>query len=498
MNLANTLRYTAERTPNGEALVGDGISVTYRQLTNRVSAIAGGISSLGIGEGDVVATVMRNTVEQVEVFWACQWLGAVYMPLSWRNPPATVRYSIEDSAARLVIYEEIGEDHVDRLDADVTLVAAGGTSDAPSLDGLAGSESIDGRFDLPDSRPALMLYTSGTTGRPKGVPRSHRAERAAATAQALQHGYVRYERTLGVMPIYHTMGVHSLLSMALLGGCYVVQPDWDPEQALSLVSSHRVTSLYLAPTLFYDLVNSGAPSLPIRALGYAGAAMTGVLVDKCSEFFSPEVFVNHYGSTEIYCYTIGGGQRSKPGNAGPASINARVRVVSMEDGADADEVVEQGEQGQLICHMSSDEAFAGYWNRPDADEMAIRDGWYFTGDLGRVDEDGDHWILGRVDDMINSGGENIHPLEVESVLVRAPGVREVAVFATLDERYGQKVTAAVVADKGVDGDALDAFCLASADLARYKRPREYRFVDELPRSPSGKILRRLLREGEQQ
>lgn len=497
MNLANTLRYTADRFPNAQALAGDGVSSTYGELVNRISAIAGGMSLLGVDEGDVVTTVLPNTVDQVELFWACQWLGAVFMPLSWRNPPAAVRYSIEDSASRIVFYEERSEDHVAGLD-DITLVATGAASDARSLEDLAEVDPLDGRFDLGDSEPALMLYTSGTTGRPKGVPRSHGAERAASIAQALQHGYEPFERTLGVMPIYHTMGVHSMVSMALLGGCYVVQPVWDPDQALSLVTSHDVTSLYLAPTLFYDLVNSGASSLPVRALGYAGAAMTGVLVEECSDFFSPHVFVNHYGSTEIYCYTIGGNQRSKPGNAGPASINAWVRVVSMEEGARPDDIVEPGEEGQLVCHMSSDEAFSGYWNRPDADEAAIRDGWYFTGDLGTVDDDGDHWVLGRVDDMVNSGGENIHPLEVESVLVRAPGVREVAVFGTPDERYGQKVTAAVVADPGVDSDALEAFCLASDDLARYKRPREYRFVDELPRSPSGKILRRLLRNGENQ
>lgn len=160
------------------------------------------------------------------------------------------------------------------------------------------------------------------------------------------------------------------------------------------------------------------------------------------------------------------------------------------------DLVASGNEGQIICHMSSDEAFSGYWNRTDADERAIKDGWYFTGDLGRIDDDGDYWIVGRVDDMIISGGENVHPLEIEDILARAPGVREVAVFASPDDRFGQRVVAAIVADPGLDADQLDAFCLDSDDLARYKRPREYRFVDELPKSPSGKILRRLLREEE--
>ncbi|MEE8374698.1 MAG: AMP-binding protein [Acidimicrobiia bacterium] len=496
MNLANTLRYTAERTPDADALAQEGTVLSYRDLAGRTSALAAGLAGLGIGEGDVVATVMKNRVENVEVFWACQWLGAVYLPLSWRSQPGSVQYSLEDAGASVVVYESAGEDHVRNLDDSVILVGVGEAALDRSLADLALSDPIDGRFDIPGESAAVMLYTSGTTGKPKGVVRSHQAERVASVAQALQHGYRLGERTLGVMPLYHTMGTHSLMSMALLGGCYVAQPDWGPQEALALIGQHSIRSLYLAPTLFHDLVNSGNSVGTVKALGYAGAAMTGPLVEKCHEFFEPDVFVNHYGSTEIYCYTIGQNQRRKPGNAGRASINARLRLVDVASGAGPDDHVSAGDEGQIICHMSSGEAFTGYWNRPDADEIAIRNGWYFTGDLGRVDDDGDYWIVGRVDDMIISGAENIHPLEVEDVLARAPGVREVAVFGFPDERFGQRVVAAVVTDPGVEADQLDAFCLQSDDLARYKRPREYRFVDDLPRSPSGKILRRLLREQE--
>jgi 2-furoate---CoA ligase len=146
--------------------------------------------------------------------------------------------------------------------------------------------------------------------------------------------------------------------------------------------------------------------------------------------------------------------------------------------------------------MSSDEAFTGYWNRPDADERAIGDGWYHTGDVGRLDEGGDLWLEGRLDDMIISGGENVHPLEVEDVLARHPAVREVAVIGASDDRLGHRVVAVVVAESEVTAEELDAHCLASDTLARFKRPREYRFVDELPKSPAGKILRRMLRENE--
>jgi len=283
------------------------------------------------------------------------------------------------------------------------------------------------------------------------------------------------------MPLYHTMGIHSLVAMHLVGGCFVPQARWDAGEALRLVEEQRVSSLYLAPTLFHDLVHH--PSLPstdvgsVRALGYAGAAMTSTLVRRCADVFSPEVFVNHYGSTEVYTFSIGRDQLAKPGCAGRPAVNTRMKLL---------------DTGEICVELTSAEAFAGYWNRPDADERAIHDGWYATGDTGHLDEDGDLWIDGRVDDMIVSGGENVHPLEVEDVLAAHPAVREVAVIGVADERLGQHVTAVVVGT--ATEDELDAHCLASP-LARFKRPREYRFVGSLPKSASGKILRRMLRDG---
>jgi 2-furoate---CoA ligase len=228
----------------------------------------------------------------------------------------------------------------------------------------------------------------------------------------------------------------------------------------------------------------------VEAVSYAGSAMTSALVARCVETFAPRSFVNHYGSTEIYTFSVHGDQAAKPGCAGRAAMNAQLRLVAA-DAASPDDAAAPGEDGQIICRMDSDEAFAGYWNRPDADAKAIRAGWYFTGDVGRIDGDGDLWVVGRVDDMIISGGENIHPLEVEDVLARHPGVLEAAVVGAPDDRWGHRVVAYVVAPEA-SADELDAHCLAST-LARFKRPREYRFVDALPKSASGKILRRMLR-----
>jgi 2-furoate---CoA ligase len=449
VNLALSLLAAAERHPQAEALPG----ITYAELRERAARIAGG---LGLERGERLATVLDNRVETALLYWAAQWCGAVFVPLSWRASQADLDYCIEDCGARVVIREDSavpdGPEHPGALDRD-------------------------------EREPSLMLYTSGTTGRPKGVPRSHRADYCGSLFQVVQQGYRCGDRTLGVMPLYHTMGIHSLISMHLIGGCFLSQARWDPEEALRLIQEEQITSLYLAPTLFYDLVHH--PSLgeydlsSVETLCYAGAAMTSALVERCVDVFRPRLFVNYYGSTEIYTFSIHRDQAAKPGCAGRPSLGARLSL-------DA--------SGEILCHMDADTAFTGYWRRPDADVRAIREGWYHTGDVGRLDEDGDLWVLGRVDDMIISAGENIHPLEVEDVLAGHPKVAEVAVVAARDDRLGQRVVAVVVADGELTADELDAFCLASDLLARFKRPREYRFVDALPKSPSGKILRRLLRE----
>jgi 2-furoate---CoA ligase len=473
MNLALSLLQAAERTPDAEAVVDGELRCTYGELRTRAARLAAGLAHQGVRRRDRIAAIVRNRFESVELYWAAQWLGAVFVPLSHRIAREDIDYCVTDSGARMLL----------AVDAD--------------LKALRADHEHPGAFDLDEREHSIMLYTSGTTGRPKGVPRSHRADRAAGLSQVIQHGYGFGDRTLGVMPVYHTMGVHSLVAMSLIGGCYVCQPDWDPGEALRLIERERITSLYLAPTLFYDLVADpragGADVSSVEVIGYAGAAMTGALAEHCAALFRPRLFFNHYGSTEIYTFSIHRDQVAKPGCAGRAALNARLRLVRPHPEAMTDETVGPGEDGQIICHLASDEAFGGYWNRPDADAKALRQGWYFTGDLGRLDEDGELWIVGRVDDMIISGGENIHPLEVEEVLARAPGVREVAVIGAPDDRLGQRVVACVVSEPGVTADELDAFCLGSAALARFKRPREYRFVDALPKSPAGKILRRELR-----
>jgi 2-furoate---CoA ligase len=304
------------------------------------------------------------------------------------------------------------------------------------------------------------------------------------------------------MPLYHTMGQRALLMAMMLNGNDVCMQQFDGAAALALIAQERISALFLVPTMFHDLVHhprfAAYDTSSVRNLGYAGMSMTTALIQTCAEKFKPQTFVNFYGSSEIYTFTVCDHLDRKPGCAGRAGYNQAIRLVRADPDPTVgpDECVKPGEAGEVIASMRSAEAFAGYWKRPDADKKAIRKGWYFTGDLGYLDADGELFLVGRVDDMIISGGENIYPEEVEDALARSGLVKLAAVVGLPDDRWGQKVVAFVEpAARDVTAEKLDAACLAGA-LARFKRPRAYVFVEQVPRSASGKLLRRFLRDGQ--
>ena len=282
-------------------------------------------------------------------------------------------------------------------------------------------------------------------------------------------------------------------------GCFVCQPQFDAGEALELIEAERLTSLFLVPTLYHDLLShpefSPERVSSVRRTSFAGMQMTDALVRRVQESFRPDLFVNHYGSSEVFTFTIEQQAHVKPGSAGRAGLDQEVRIVRL--GSDRSERwwwKGHGEEGQIAVRLDHDEAFDGYWRRPDADARALRDGWYFTGDTGYRDEEGDLFVTGRVDDMIISGGENITPVEVENVLSLHPAVAEVAVAGLPDERWGQRVAAFVVRREPVAEEALDEYCRASS-LPAFKRPRAYAFLREIPKSPVGKTLRRRLVAG---
>ncbi|MRN67549.1 AMP-binding protein [Brucella sp. 10RB9213] len=503
LDLGTTFLASLEREPAALAIIDGETRLTYSELYKKISALVAAFDGLGLKPGDHLVSVLRNRWQAATLHWACQFSGVILTPINWRSKADEIQYAVSDAEARAIIFEAFSADAVREADlrGDVHLIC---------LHACAGREIAFDTLVHADAPPAmprvdadawsLMLYTSGTTSRPKGVPRRQRAERAAAIAHVAQNLYAYGEKTLGAMPLYHTMGVRSLLASAVINGTFVCLPKFDVTEALKLIEQEKIDNLYLVPTLYHSLINhpdfADADISSVRKLGFAGAPMTEGLLQALQTAFKPDLFVNHYGSSEIYTCSINQRAQLKPGSAGKSGLNQMIRVVAL-DANDPEDRLPPGEEGQIIALMAGDEAFEGYWRRPEADAKAFKAGWYFSSDTGYFDADGDLFVTGRVDDMIITGGENVSPVEIESLLSLHPAVSEVAVVGLPDEKWGKVVTAFISRSRNVSEAELDAYCAASA-LANFKRPRRYVFVTEIPKSPVGKLLRRKLVEGEYQ
>jgi 2-furoate---CoA ligase len=501
LDLGSSFLASVARDPQALAIVDGELRLTYAEWYKRISALVAGFDRLGLAPGDHLVTVLQNRWEAATIHWACQFAAIVVTPLNWRSTADELDYCLTDAEAKAVVYESVSAEAVRSCQqARGCLRIAVAVPATPDLAfaALVGPDAEDATPRAAAEAWSVMLYTSGTTARPKGVPRRQRAERAATVAHVAQNLYRHGERTLGAMPLYHTMGVRSLLAMSLIGGAFICLPRFDVARALELIAAEKISNLYLVPTLYHDLVHHErfrtTDISSVRKLGFAGASMTDGLLKKLQAAFAPELFVNHYGSSEIYTFTIEQNAPKKPGSAGRAGINQMVRVVRFGAASPA-ELTPPGEEGEIIAFLAGDESFEGYWRRPDADAKALREGWYFTGDTGYVDRDGDLFVTGRVDDMIITGGENVSPVEIESCLSLHPAVSEVAVVGLADERWGKVVSAFVQRRAPVAAEELDQFCRSSG-LAGFKRPRNYVFVAAIPKSPVGKLLRRKLVAGE--
>jgi 2-furoate---CoA ligase len=499
LDLGTSFLASVSRDPNALAIVDGKFRFTYAHWYRQISALVASFDELGLKPGDHLVTLLQNNWQAATIHWACQFAGIIITPLNWRSTAEELDYVLVNAEAKELVYEAVSADAVHAsAEAKKYTGITIGVDKGLEFESLAAGSAPDALPRADADAWSVMLYTSGTTAKPKGVPRRQRAERAAALAHVAQNLYRSGERTLGVMPLYHTMGVRSLIAMSLVGGAFVCLPRFDVTRALELIEAEKITNLYLVPTLYHDLVHherfQRTDVSTVRKIGFAGASMTDGLLKALQAAFEPELFLNHYGSSEIYTFTIDQNAPKKPGSAGRAGINQMVRVVRL-GASSPDEIAKPGEEGEIIALLQGDESFEGYWRRPDADAKALRQGWYFTGDTGAFDADGDLFVTGRVDDMIITGGENVSPVEIESCLSLHAAVSEVAVVGLPDERWGKVVTAFIKRTAAIEHEHLDQHCRDSG-LANFKRPRRYVFVETIPKSPVGKLLRRLLVAGE--
>ncbi|MFC5969955.1 long-chain-fatty-acid--CoA ligase [Halomarina salina] len=518
--IADTLELSAGKYPERDALVYPRKDQrwTFAEFDERATRLANALADLGVGHGDRVSTLLFNGSEIVLTVYACAKLGAVFNPLNYRLKAGEVAFILNDAESSLLVFEEDTREAVEGAREDLDTVRTFLTVDGPASPGEASGDLptyaedfysvlADGAADRPDADVSeddvyAFIYTSGTTGRPKGVVHEHRDMVEHSTICLAESGIDKNDVGLSCLPLYHCAELHAnLFPRVQVGATSVIHHEFDPVAVLQAIEDHEVTQLFAAPTAWNALAQT-APDVDADVssldIGFYGAApMPRRVLDACREQFT-ENYLQAYGMTEIGpCGTFQhpDEQLTKQGSAGLAALNHDLRVV--EPDGHPTEVVEQGEVGEILfagpCTMRE------YWNRPEATEESLREAegetWYYSGDLGYRDEDGYLFVVDRKDDMIISGGENIYPTEVEDVLFGHDAVVEAAVVGQPDEEWGERVVAYIVGE-GVTADELDSFCRESDDLADFKRPREYRFVEELPKNPSGKVQKFKLRDSE--
>jgi fatty-acyl-CoA synthase len=491
--LGDLLRRHARYRPGKTAYVIGARRVTYRELDALANRLAHSLRARGVGRGDRVATLSHNRVEYPAIYFALARLGAIHVPLNFRWRAGEVRYALAQSESGVLLH---GDDLVGVVDEARAGLAAlrhvlSLDRDVPALVASASAAEPSTETGLTEHDPHVMLYTSGTTGDPKGALLSHRAYALQATQTPRPTGLGEDDVALCMFPMFHMGGWAMPLGYWANGATVVIMERADPGEILGAVERERVTYLYLIPTLYEALLSlpafGRADLSSLRALGSGTSVMTETQVRTIVDRFRNPNLSVMYGQTEAgpVATLRPPDVLRKPTSVGRPALNVDVRVVDA-DGAD----VAPGETGEIVCR--SEYTMLGYWRMPDATADAFRGGWLHTGDLAAVDDEGFLHIAGRVKEMIKCGGENVFPAEVERCLLEHPAIAEAAVFGVPDARWGEIVAAAIVRRDGAALSEADVVEHVRARLAGYKKPRVVRFLDALPRTASTRQVQKTL------
>ena len=495
MNIVDWIKQRAYLEPQGRTLKDGSLTLSNTEFYQRVLGAVSYLRSRGVRCGDRVAVMLYNSSLFLELFFGCAHMGAILVPLNYRLAGAELKYLIEDSGSTCLIVDEEFRGKVEPVDLDPEFKVFVNQDPRDTLYPPLGSfESSEGV--LPEEKasmdtPLLIIYTSGTTGRPKGVTLSH----GNVLWDAIMHlteGFYR-EKALANAPFFHVAGLNAVATQTLYTrGSLVIQKSFDPSATLNLIEEERVTCMFGAPIMLDMMTREPLfETTDFSSVRYITAGSAPVPINLIEKFHKRGVKIRQgYGLTEsspAACLLHDEHALAKPGSCGKGFFHLEIRIVD-DNGRD----VPMGDVGELI--IKGPNVMLGYWKNPEATRETIRDGWLWTGDLGKKDEDGFIYIVDRKKDLIISGGENICPAEVESVLIQHADVAQVAVIGVPDEKWGEVPVAFVVPEPGAEPSSEEfiEFCLPR--IAKYKIPTAFQFTEELPRNTIGKVNKNLLKE----
>ena len=496
MDLSHWIERHAAFSPEKTAIRFGGEDISYAAFARRIARAAAILAGLGVKRGDAVAFLGLNNPEMLAMLFACARLGAMLAPLNWRLAAPEHARMLADCPPRALFVEPAFVEHVRAMQPGpgATRVVALGAAPSGWLawDDLSRSAGADARREGEEDSPLLLCYTSGPTGAPKGVVLTQRALFWNAVNSTHMHDLTSADRVLTTLPLFHVGGMNIQTTPALHSGATVsLHPKFDIQATFDAIERERITLAVLVPAQLMAMMESprwtSADLSSLRMITTGSTIVSAAFVRKVNARGVPLVQV--YGSTEtcpIASYVRAEDAERKAGSAGVAALHCEVKVLDAEGHelpAERDgEIVVRGPN---VC--------AGYWNAREQGAQALKGGWYRSGDIGHFDAEGHLYVVSRKKDMIISGGENIYPAELENILLESQAIQEACVVGRPDERWGEAVVAAVVPKPGARITEAEVMALFQGRIARYKHPREVKFLALLPRSALGKILKEEVR-----
>ena len=493
MNITHHIERASKLFPNKTALIFEDRSFTYQKLNLMANRMANGLKELGVKKGDRVALFLPNIPEFIIAYLSTLKLGAIAVSLNVMLKSCEVRFILNDCTAKVLITTEelsqqVPEQNLPALEH--ILIAEGKASKKRSLDYLiARAASAFNTVEMEFKDPAAIVYTSGTTGFTKGATLSHRNIISNMFAQNRCCGMKTDDRLLLFLPLFHCFGQNAILNAGLnVGATIVLQRRFKPEQLIETISTEKITMFFGVPTVFIKLLDTSPDKFSsIRYYFSAAAPMPAEIAQRWLAKFDWVVHEG-YGLTETSpCACYNHHWQYKIGSIGSPIDNIAMKIVDGEG-----KEVPPGELGEIV--IKGPNVMLGYWNRPLETAKVLKNGWFYTGDIGSMDEEGYFYIVDRLKDMINVSGFKVYPAEVENVLYQHPAVAEAAVYGVPNSVKGETVNANIVLKSNLTITEAEIAAFCAERIATYKVPHRFKFVDSIPKNPTGKVLKRVLRE----